>query len=355
MNVSCSRVTSHHEATSTAACNPRRHGLQPITLKTQLPNREQHMRRRISAASTERDLDWEPSDIKTLYAPSSGGGGGSGIPPPPPPPLLKKRVPWFQWPLVSRRNLSITILGGGVGFWLLKQNFAPIKLMDKPDIDFKILGYTDLTADDFVYFKTAGGHWVAAAEDQQRRLFMVDEIGDLYYDSGDKDIGLYAMDTQGNLFNFYTDMDGERKITPVGNVSELQEFKVSEVAGVKLNNDVSVVAFKDGRQIPLPPGSELVNASGKVTGPGELIEGYTRRLDEDGESPLSRMLGNPRNAAFSPPYRLELDLEDPKSFKRQIRDQVLLDDPDIPGFQPALPRGFSLEKLVKEVEEEGDR
>jgi hypothetical protein len=36
------------------------------------------------------------------------------------------------------------------------------------------------------------------------------------------------MDTRGNLYNFYNDIDGERKITPVGNVSELQSFKVSK-------------------------------------------------------------------------------------------------------------------------------
>jgi hypothetical protein len=41
------------------------------------------------------------------------------------------------------------------------------------------------------------------------------QIGDLYYDSGDPEIGLYAMDTQGNLYNFYNDIGGERKITPV--------------------------------------------------------------------------------------------------------------------------------------------
>lgn len=41
------------------------------------------------------------------------------------------------------------------------------------------------------------------------------QIGDLYYDSGDPEIGLYAMDTQGNLYNFYNDFGGERKITPV--------------------------------------------------------------------------------------------------------------------------------------------
>jgi hypothetical protein len=56
-----------------------------------------------------------------------------------------------------------------------------------------MLGYTDLNPDDFVYFKTPGGRWVAASEDDSGRLFMVDEIGDLYYDSGDEDIGLYAV------------------------------------------------------------------------------------------------------------------------------------------------------------------
>lgn len=34
------------------------------------------------------------------------------------------------------------------------------------------------------------------------------------------------MDTQGNLFNFYNDVGGERKITPVGNISDLKAFKV---------------------------------------------------------------------------------------------------------------------------------
>ena len=102
-------------------------------------------------------------------------------------------------------------------------DFGPIKFADKPDIPFSVLGYTDLDPkvggwvqfktlgglwiavslkpefldhylpQDFVYFKTPGGHWVAAAEDKEKRLFMIDEIGDLYYDSGDPDVGLYAV------------------------------------------------------------------------------------------------------------------------------------------------------------------
>ena len=50
-----------------------------------------------------------------------------------------------------------------------------------------------------MYFKTSGGNWVAASEDEDGRLFMIDEIGDLYYDSGEPDIGLYAVSGWGSL------------------------------------------------------------------------------------------------------------------------------------------------------------
>ena len=72
------------------------------------------------------------------------------------------------------------------------------------------------------------------------------------------------MDTQGNLYNFYNDIDGERKITPVGNVSDLRQFKISEIAGVKLDRDVGVVAFQDGTEVFLPPGTGYTDANGKV-------------------------------------------------------------------------------------------
>jgi hypothetical protein len=68
-----------------------------------------------------------------------------------------------------------------------------IKFADKPDIDFKLLGYTDMKAENFVYFKTPGGNWVAAGEDDQGRMFMIDQIGDLYYDTGNPETGIYAV------------------------------------------------------------------------------------------------------------------------------------------------------------------
>ena len=39
------------------------------------------------------------------------------------------------------------------------------------------------------------------------------------------------------------------------------------------------------------------------------------------DNPLARFFGR-RDAAFSPPDRLEVDLEDPTAFDRQMYDQV---------------------------------
>lgn len=41
-------------------------------------------------------------------------------------------------------------------------------------------------------------------------------------------------------------------------------MQVSELAGVKLDRDINVVAFNDGRQVPLPPGTGYVDENGKV-------------------------------------------------------------------------------------------
>jgi hypothetical protein len=59
----------------------------------------------------------------------------------------------------------------------ISTELGPIQFADKPNVPFKLLGFTDLSEDDFVYFKTAGGNWVAAAEDEAGRLFMIDEVG----------------------------------------------------------------------------------------------------------------------------------------------------------------------------------
>eukprot|EP00199_Chlamydomonas_sp_CCMP681_P006596 CAMPEP_0119107874 /NCGR_PEP_ID=MMETSP1180-20130426/12071_1 /TAXON_ID=3052 ORGANISM="Chlamydomonas cf sp, Strain CCMP681" /NCGR_SAMPLE_ID=MMETSP1180 /ASSEMBLY_ACC=CAM_ASM_000741 /LENGTH=286 /DNA_ID=CAMNT_0007093421 /DNA_START=299 /DNA_END=1159 /DNA_ORIENTATION=- len=268
---------------------------------------------------------------------------------PPPPPKPTRPVSWLEAPFTSRRNIGLTMLAGSAGLWLINNKAGPITFADKPDIPFKLLGYTDLAEKDFVYFKTAAGNWLAAAEDEEGRLFMIDEVGDLYYDSGDPQIGMYAMDTEGNLFNFYNDVGGERKITPVGNISDMQKFKINEVAGVKLDREVNVVGFKDGSEIPLPPGTGYVNEDGKFVPPGELLEGYTRTREEPGNMFTDLFKRRPDPSTLGPD-RLEVDLNDPTDFQRQVYDQILFDDPTIPGYQAALPDDFDMDELKAEVE-----
>lgn len=79
-------------------------------------------------------------------------------------------------------------------FVLLAELLPPVQIGQPPaDFPFQLAGYTDIAPEEFVYAKTPGGHWIAAATDPQGRLYMIDEIGDLYYDSGSPQIGLYAV------------------------------------------------------------------------------------------------------------------------------------------------------------------
>jgi hypothetical protein len=104
-----------------------------------------------SLRAVERDLDWRPEGASPgpLMAPARGG----GPPPPPPPPPMPSRAAWWEWPFVSRRNIALTMLTGAAGLWSLKRATSPVKFYDKPDIDFNLMGYTDLDPKDMVYFK----------------------------------------------------------------------------------------------------------------------------------------------------------------------------------------------------------
>ncbi|GLC36467.1 hypothetical protein PLESTB_000151400 [Pleodorina starrii] len=323
------------------------------------PHGRRHGSRQLRAV--ERDLDWEP-DLKAPPAalPPPKGSSNYMPPPPPPPPPMVNDAPF---PFRSRREIVLTMLGGSAALWLLNHNvLAPIDSFGaNPPVNFSLAGYTDLKAEEFVYFKTPGGRWVAAAEDEQGRFFMIDEVGDLYYDSGDPNIGLYAMDTEGNLFNFYRDTDGEQKITPVGNVAELKQFKISEIAGIKLDRDVNVVAFQDGSTAPLPPGSTYIDPyTGELRGPDQLVEGLNGM--SAASSPRGPEGATTRRGFFEslfgggeevepPIQRFEVDLNDPRDFEEQMEEQQFLADPDDPSA-PLLPPDFDFDALARQVEQE---
>ncbi|MEW5301019.1 MAG: hypothetical protein WDW38_009412 [Sanguina aurantia] len=310
--------------------------------------------------AVDQDLDWEPTI--TRKGPLMAPGRGSYTPPPPPPipPGQRPNMTPGGGPFQSRRAIALTIAISTAALYGFNHTIGtPIDAFgDKPDIPFDLVGYSDLAADKFVYFKTPAGSWVAAAEDKQGRFFMIDQAGDLYFDTGDPQVGMYAMDTQGNLFNFYVDTDGQQKITPVGSVNDLQKFKISEIAGMKLDRDVNVVAFQDNRPSLLPPGSTYIDAeTGQEMGPDTLVEGINtkprrRRGDRTrGSGGLLEMFKS-RSSDNTPIDRMELDNQDSTSFARQMFDQTLLDDSDIPGFQPDFPEDFDLNGLVEQVKAE---
>lgn len=188
--------------------------------------------------------------------------------------------------------------------------------------------YADVPAEEFVFAKTREGHWLATAADPQGRLFMVDELGDLYYDSGDPRLGMFAVDTRGDVYNFYQDVGGERKITPVGNVKDLRKFKIREIAGQKLDRPVELTAFADRNagRVPLPPNSVRVGSDGKLKGPDELLEGAEVPRDNPWERLMGRGLEGERRYLFD---RYEVDLEDRRPVRKQLWEQTLLEDPDI--------------------------
>ena len=45
------------------------------------------------------------------------------------------------------------------------------------------------------YFRTRGGAKVSILQDQLGNIFMVDPAGNLYYDTGDKGLGVYLVRT----------------------------------------------------------------------------------------------------------------------------------------------------------------
>jgi len=202
--------------------------------------------------------------------------------------------------------------------------------------------YAGVPPGDFVFAQTREGRWLATAADEQGRLLMVDELGDLFYDSGDPKLGMYAVDARGDVYNFFQDAGGERRITPLGNISGLKKFKVSEVAGEALDPPAEIAAFADRNvgRVPLPPNALRVGADGRLKGPDELLEGAEVPRDNPWERLLGRGLEGERRYLFD---RLDVDLADARPVRKQLWEQTLLEDPDI------MPPGGGMELLAQKA------
>ena len=120
------------------------------------------------------------------------------------------------------------------------------------------------------------------AQDEKGRTFMVDANGVLFYDSGIKKVGWYAVspitppsatpialliqvEPGGEITNFYAD-GGKVRYKALGNISNLRVFKINEFMGLEID-PIKIAAFSDEELKPLPPNTPLVKSakSGNVS------------------------------------------------------------------------------------------
>ena len=55
------------------------------------------------------------------------------------------------------------------------------------------------------YLKTDGGAYLALFEDQQGRPYFLDPKGNLWYDSGDPEVGMHRVAPNGDVFAIWED------------------------------------------------------------------------------------------------------------------------------------------------------
>ncbi|KAL3154579.1 hypothetical protein ABBQ32_014032 [Trebouxia sp. C0010 RCD-2024] len=98
-------------------------------------------------------------------------------PPPPPPPPIATEGP-------SRRTIGLLLLAGSLVSYALKKSQEPQFYRDKAGIR---------------YLKTDKGNPVAVTTDDRGNIMMVDPAGNLYYDTGSPQLGIYMVGSLPHL------------------------------------------------------------------------------------------------------------------------------------------------------------
>ncbi|CAD7704302.1 unnamed protein product, partial [Ostreobium quekettii] len=98
--------------------------------------------------------------------------------------------------------------------------------------------------------KGKNGTTYLASQDSKGRMYMVDQAGNLYYDSGLPQIGWYIVDPKGKVYNLYETSGGvESKY--VGNISDIKKYDVNGILGMDIPT-APIYAFEDD-SISVPP------------------------------------------------------------------------------------------------------
>ncbi|KAK9835698.1 hypothetical protein WJX74_006156 [Apatococcus lobatus] len=148
------------------------------------------------------------------------------VPPPPPPPSLTAQG--GKGP--SRRTLLAILLGGGFLWWYFINRQIPPIYRDKE-------GYN--------YVKTKAGNFAMVNYDGSGRMYMIDEAGTLYYDTGEPSLGMYIVSLNGDMYNLFIDKDGEPNQVKVGNVADLASINVKDIGGIPTQSLAAAVGERD--------------------------------------------------------------------------------------------------------------
>ncbi|KAK9868064.1 hypothetical protein WJX84_000029 [Apatococcus fuscideae] len=148
------------------------------------------------------------------------------VPPPPPPPPMTSQG--GKGP--SRRTLLAILLGGGFLWWYFINRQIPSIYRDPDGLN---------------YVKTKAGNWAMVNYDGSGRMYMIDEAGTLYYDTGEPAMGIYIVDLQGDMYNLFMDRDGEPNQVRVGNVADLASINVKDIGGIPTQSLAEAVGARD--------------------------------------------------------------------------------------------------------------
>jgi len=224
-------------------------------------------------------------------------------PPPPPPPPRNNNLP----------------AGGGAWIAAFFVGLALWWAFLVSDVPQMLIG----AEDGFSYIKTDGGNKVLIAEDEAGRTFLVDQDGNLYYDSGIEEVGWYIVAaSDGQVTNlFYDELnDGKLSRRVVGNIKDLRQVDAEALAGFKLD-DLDKEEFMAGTDDATEMGT-IVGFAGKEGQEGD--DG-----DFDSQLPPNAPLSRGRDGALKGPAVLEegeLDLKQKKQgAKLKMREGDRLD------------------------------
>ena len=98
------------------------------------------------------------------------------------------------------------------------------------------------------YLMTEGGAQLALFEDEKGRPYFLDPKGNMWYDSGDPDVGMHRIAPDGDVFALWEDpKSGEVLERRLGNIdSDLVDVKTKEYGDITVFKD-----FENTQDLPL--------------------------------------------------------------------------------------------------------